>query len=629
MSEYINYHYNAECQVCFETGLLVYDGLCADCIYDFLVQQPLTNHFHSKVFKTFDLLYYTSIDDKITNLVIEQLKNKIKQDVELNFKGYIDRKVKEFKDNFGVNVATKFNKTKLDYLMKIINAEFDKLTNEDYDEISRYLNSYKRNRITFVQYDQLIDCIIEELNFVLIACPMDELHTIYDVLIKNVNRFVNKKCIYEMTNSIIVYLIYDTSRNYLLKTDRQLSRENVKSLFRDLCNYVPVNIETLINTNSKIVGLCNDCQGKVNSDYVCIQCGTKHCNKCFKNANDSKHKCNQQDKDDYKYLVKTTVMCPTCGLRVTKNGGCKHMFCLRCRTSYDVDPMFNRVTKTKDTHTNPDEHSYYVRNDLLLSYQYVKHFSSSLFEDNEFDDDDNSDVYEEIIQRVTETIGLGPHIIKIPDINVGLRDDLETLFGESHIEVFICFNELRTYLVIEDETEIQRSYRDFVEAFNHAVDLKFNRARSSEDKSKKRMTKISKILDKLCKQKRIIGNSSKHYSHVNPTKKPTELVSKLIIEQVDKSLLIDVDDLNKKLPSEYKIESKDIINYELEDHIKHYIKYKKTTICYNLTSYVNKLFKSEMMNKKRINDEIYKTYFTDYLCLVIKRFNQKKINVFN
>lgn len=620
MSEYINYHYNAECQVCFETGLLVYDGLCADCIYDFLVQQPLTNHFHSKVFKTFDLLYYTSINDKITNLVIEQLKNKIEQEVELNFNGFIERKVKEFKDDFGVNVVTKYNKTKLDYLMNIINAEFDKLTNEDYDVISRYLNMYKKNRFSFMQYEQVIDCIMEELNFVLIACPMDELHTIYDVLVKNVNRFISKKCIYEMTDSIIVYLIYDTSRNYLMKRDYQLSKENVKRLFKELCKYVPVNVETLINNNSKIVGLCNKCQGKVNCDYVCIQCGTKHCKKCFESINESNHKCDQQVKDEYKYLVSTTVMCPTCGLRVTKNGGCKHMFCLRCRTSYDVSPSSNKVSKTKDIHTNPDEYSYYVRNDLLLSYQYIKHFSSSLFEDNEFDDDDNSDVYEEIIQRVTETIGLGPHIIKIPDINVGLRDDLDTLFGESHIEVLICFNELRTYLVIEDETEIQRAYRDFIEAFNHAVDLRFNRFRSNEDKSKKRMTRISKILDKFCEQKRINKDLTRHYHHVNPSKKPIELVSKLIAEQVDRNLLVDVKGLKKKLPTEYKNESKDIIDYDLEVHIKDYINYKKSMLCYNLTSYVNKLFKTEMINKRKINDEVYKTYFTDYLNLIIKRF---------
>ena len=219
MTEYINYHYNAECQVCFESGLLVYDGLCINCIYDFLVQQPLTNHFHSKVFKSFDLLYYTSIDDKITNLVIEQLKNKINHDVELNFKGYIDRKVKEFKDDFGINVVIKYNKTKLDYYMKINDDKFDDLTNEDYDKISRYLNSYKQHRIMSVQHDQLVECIIEEINFVLMCCPMDELHTIYDVLFKNVKRFAEKKCMYNLTDQIIIYLIYETSRNYLLKRD--------------------------------------------------------------------------------------------------------------------------------------------------------------------------------------------------------------------------------------------------------------------------------------------------------------------------------------------------------------------------------------------------------------------------
>lgn len=616
MSEYINYHYNAECQVCFETGLLIYDGLCADCIYNFLVQQPLTNHFHSKVFKSFDLLYYTSINDKITKLVIEQLKNKIKHDVELNFKGYIERKTKEFKDIFGINVVIKYNKTKLDYLLKINDDKFNDLTNEDYDQISRYLNSYKQHRIMFMQHEQLVDCIVEEINFVLMCCPMDELHTIYDVLFKNVKRFAEKKCMYNLTDQIIIYLIYETARNHLLKHDRQMSRENVKKLFKDLCRNVPSDVEIIMDDNSKIVGLCNNCQGKVNGDYICIQCGTKHCNKCFKSISE-KHKCEQQDKDDYKYLISTTVMCPTCGLRVTKNGGCKHMFCLRCRTSYDVDSVSKHVTKTKDTHTNPDEHNYYARNDLMLSYQYIKHFSDTLFDDDDSDDFDDSS-YEEIAQRVLDTLDLGPHILNIPDICRGIKNDLEFLFGESHLEVFIEFMNLRTNLVLErSETEILKSFDDFKRAFNNAIEYEsLYRPRNSEDKSKKRMTKLSKILDKFCKQKRTIKEANNHYHHVNPTKKPIEYISKLIIEQVDKNLFDHVDGLKKKIPSEYVNESKDIINYELEKHIKQYIDYKKTMICYNLTNYVNKLFKLE----RKIDDEMYKTYFTDYLGLIIKRF---------
>ena len=616
MTEYINYHYNAECQVCFESGLLVYDGLCINCIYDFLVQQPLTNHFHSKVFKSFDLLYYTSIDDKITNLVIEQLKNKINHDVELNFKGYIERKAKEFKDDFGVNVVAKFDKTKLDYYMKINDDKFDDLTNEDYDKISRYLNSYKQHRIMSVQHDQLVDCIIEEINFVLMCCPMDELHTIYDVLFKNVKRFAEKKCMYNLTDQIIIYLIYETSRNYLLKRDDQMSKNKVKKLFKRICEYVPDDVEELIYSNTKIIGLCNNCQGKVNRNYICIQCGTKHCNKCFKTIN-GEHKCEQQDKDDYKYLVSTTVMCPTCGLRVTKNGGCKHMFCMRCRTSYDVDSVSKHVTKTKDTHTNPDEYSYYVHNDLLLSHQYIKHFSDSLFDDDFNEDDIN---YDEIIKRVTETLELGPHILKILDICRGVRDDLDTLFGDDYVEVFIYFNELRMQLVMENETEILKAYNDFMSIFNDAVEFRFNRPRNSENKSKKRLARISKIQDKFTKQKRNVEDSMKNYIRVNPTKKPIEFISKLIVEQVDKNLLKNTNGLKKKLPAEYIEESKNIINYELEEHIKRYIDYKKTRICYNLTNYVQKIFKTQMINHRIIDDEVYKTYFTDYLKLIIKRF---------
>ena len=488
MSEYINYQYDAECQVCFETGLLVYDGLCINCIYEFLKHQPLTNHFHSKVFKTFDLLYYTSINDKITKLVIEQLKNKIEQDVELNFKGYIERKVKDFKHDFGINVITKYNKTKLDYLMDIVNNKFEDLTIKDYTEVSNYTNTYKQYRLMTIHHEQLIECIIKELDFVLVACPMDELHTIYDVLFKNVRRYADKKCMSTLTDSTIVYLIYDTARNYLFNRKDRLSRDNVKKLFRELCQYVPFDVETLINVNSRIVGLCNNCQGKVNHDYICIQCGTEHCRNCFKNKNtsDSKHICDQQARDDYKFLVNTTVMCPTCGFRVTKNGGCKHMFCLRCRTSYDVDGDNKKVTKTKDTHTNPDEHRYYVNNDLLLSHSYIKHFTTSLFNHVEDNDEINDVNYEEIIQRVMETMELGPHMLQIPDIRRGIRDDLEILFGDDHTDVIIIYNELRTRLVIEDsEEEILRVHENFMIAFNEAIEsFDFSRNRTSEGKSK-------------------------------------------------------------------------------------------------------------------------------------------------
>ena len=113
------------------------------------------------------------------------------------------------------------------------------------------------------------------------------------------------------------------------------------------------------------INICEKCNGRVDDNYVCIQCKTRYCSECmkpldkdhidgtkdrddkasFQDAYGSErpstkgHICMQVDIDEWKMLQKTTKPCPICGLRIEKLRGCDDMFCTNCHNGFSWNTL--------------------------------------------------------------------------------------------------------------------------------------------------------------------------------------------------------------------------------------------------------------------------------------------------
>ena len=81
----------------------------------------------------------------------------------------------------------------------------------------------------------------------------------------------------------------------------------------------------------------SDCNGFLNTKYICTLCKTNVCSGCKNILNDDEeHKCNNDDVMSVDYIMRTTKPCPKCGTRIYRPGGCDHMWCTKkdCNTGF-------------------------------------------------------------------------------------------------------------------------------------------------------------------------------------------------------------------------------------------------------------------------------------------------------
>ncbi len=86
------------------------------------------------------------------------------------------------------------------------------------------------------------------------------------------------------------------------------------------------------------INICEKCNGRVDDNYVCIQCKTRYCSKCMKTL-DEGHICLSTDINEWKLIQKTTKPCPICGLRIEKLRGCDDMFCTNCHNGFSWNTL--------------------------------------------------------------------------------------------------------------------------------------------------------------------------------------------------------------------------------------------------------------------------------------------------
>ena len=107
----------------------------------------------------------------------------------------------------------------------------------------------------------------------------------------------------------------------------------VQNIAADL-DYVDVHGSTTQVLQTWIQGCpSEECNGLINSEYVCGACQLELCEKCRRPMNPS-HKCLKDDIATTKELAKNTKACPSCAVPVFKIDGCDQMWCTGCKTAF-------------------------------------------------------------------------------------------------------------------------------------------------------------------------------------------------------------------------------------------------------------------------------------------------------
>ncbi len=77
----------------------------------------------------------------------------------------------------------------------------------------------------------------------------------------------------------------------------------------------------------------DNCNGFLNTDWLCIVCNHTTCKDCHLIV-ENEHVCNDNDKLTVKLLEKDSKNCPTCAIFIYKIIGCDQMFCTNCHTAF-------------------------------------------------------------------------------------------------------------------------------------------------------------------------------------------------------------------------------------------------------------------------------------------------------
>jgi len=117
----------------------------------------------------------------------------------------------------------------------------------------------------------------------------------------------------------------------------------------------------VFNREIKFIKPCpvNDCRGFLSTSWKCELCETWVCKDCLeikKSKIDEEHKCNEDNINSAKLLLKDSKPCPSCGVRIHRIEGCNAMFCVSCKTCFNWKT--GQITKAN---SNPHFHEWAAR----------------------------------------------------------------------------------------------------------------------------------------------------------------------------------------------------------------------------------------------------------------------------
>ncbi len=111
-------------------------------------------------------------------------------------------------------------------------------------------------------------------------------------------------------------------------------------------------------SNVTIALPCADttCNGIVNEDFWCHQCGGSMCDKCHRATDDSPHHCNQEDLLNTQAIMAISKPCPSCAARISKIEGCDQMWCTQCKTRFSWDSGLRISSNVRFHNPHMDDH---------------------------------------------------------------------------------------------------------------------------------------------------------------------------------------------------------------------------------------------------------------------------------
>lgn len=75
------------------------------------------------------------------------------------------------------------------------------------------------------------------------------------------------------------------------------------------------------------------CTGKLNKNFICIQCSEQFCEKCERIKKEN-HSCRQEDLDSIDFINKI-IKCPKCKTPILRSYGCNLMTCTNCKSNFN------------------------------------------------------------------------------------------------------------------------------------------------------------------------------------------------------------------------------------------------------------------------------------------------------
>lgn len=140
--------------------------------------------------------------------------------------------------------------------------------------------------------------------------------------------------LYEIMKNQDLYIFISENPDMIKDLNKSRSTgSNLKKLFMKFMKYSTSNKSLQLLPINRCV-----CGGSIISsenENICNKCYSKFCNKCWKKIESDKHKCNQEDIENIEEILKTTVPCPNCGIRIEKSEGCDEMFCTYCHIGFN------------------------------------------------------------------------------------------------------------------------------------------------------------------------------------------------------------------------------------------------------------------------------------------------------
>ena len=129
-----------------------------------------------------------------------------------------------------------------------------------------------------------------------------------------------------------VFLDATFTKTYIKKNRETVMLDIEKRLLPETAIYLE-SLKTGKKTSIIRKCVASNCNGFLNSEYVCITCSKSVCHKCHIEKTDN-HVCNTHDVESVKLILKDSKTCPWCCAMIFKIDGCDLMYCTMCNVSF-------------------------------------------------------------------------------------------------------------------------------------------------------------------------------------------------------------------------------------------------------------------------------------------------------